>query len=717
MRDTSTLTAVHPGLLLALVAVGMGSAVIFVPRDKELYARLMTDRQEERVIEMAAGNADPLQPARAESLDSGPVQPPTNESTTASGEENQSKTLSAFDQIFGKFDFEHLGSEDSSALSSLLRHTEHPTECWETLLADGRFSSLPAEQSATLGDALAQAALAAGKPALAAEIYSAAAKDLSAAPVDVLLRAVTTYRYNNAASPALAMIDAVEQRQGLTTDEKRIQFELCQAAAPARTFELIKRRLAEQPDLNLHSELLEALEGVADETQRGSEMLNLWGQFLQRFPQHSMTPAELAKARQQDSGGAERKLYAVWAWRVAQNNEWSGRYPEALKLTMQAAALGIEPALARAESLADEINQEQEYISLLAAILPLAGHDDLTLKLARGLAKGFQYSQAVPQYESYLRELPGDAKVRFELGCLHAELGETERAETQLALAAKSLPEDEEVQTRWAQALLRQRKFPEALAIYRAMPEKAHTTATLENYRLLADSLNQQRDLLRTQRLALRLKSTPEPADYVDLAEVEVECGEPETGLLTLAQGRNAHPKSRLLILASARMLRDRGQLSDAQSLLARLDLRHDLEAACQMVEICSDLDRGDAILSVITKDATSAQPWPPDVAMQLASLCAAAGREGEARGLWLAAARQDSLHAADAVAELTEAEAESDDPSTWILLGDALRGLGRSEEAEQAYQKSLQLIQEQAAANRDRQRQSQNDIPTSIPR
>src|ERR1700730_4214211 len=224
------------------------------------------------------------------------------------------------------------------------------------------------------------------------------------------------------------------------------------------------------------------------------------------------------------------------------------------------------------------------------------------LARAKDYAAAAQYDKAESEYREVLRVDPADAVALRDLGIMYQDQGQSPQAAPLLSKAAELLPDDPDLQVKFAQYLLLQGQYDQAReATLRALDKQPGREAALM---LLTNTAVGLKDVGETRKLIqdLREKDQDRPGYHLAL------------GMLALAQKDQARAESEF---DAALELDPKSAL--AHSALANLYwARNDLKAAEQAFKAAADL----------------ASPASPSMRMQYADFKLRTGALPEAKNI-----------------------------------------------------------------------------------
>ncbi len=395
-------------------------------------------------------------------------------------------------------------------------------EAWARLATD--VAPIPPAQRSRLEGDFVRAALGAGQPATAAAIYASVHPTnartteeavelsrlwrLSDRPADalaalgdraepaVVAQRIVLLRHLNRNREALALLRAQADARPNQTPDEPLARELASVAAAAgaavEAAPYLQRHLATNP-------------GDVTLTRQLRDLFLSAGQ-----------PAAAVPAARSALVAGSRDPADVRA--LAQVLEFSGEPAAAFDLWLELALAGDLAALERLVALNPGLYRDADLARVLEARVPVPGHDDYTLNLARLQVLLGRYDKAQNYFERFLKVAPNDVTAVTELARLHFELYHFVEAEAGFRRASVLRPDDISLQIERANCLVLLFRHDEALAIFAELAANSTDENVLGPYARLAESLGRYEDFSRA--LKRRLATTPNPAgrDYLMLA-------------------------------------------------------------------------------------------------------------------------------------------------------------------------------------------------------
>ncbi|MBL9115474.1 MAG: hypothetical protein JNJ83_10755 [Verrucomicrobiaceae bacterium] len=697
-------------LLVLIVCLSLLGSYLLVPDQSQLVERLMMDQQYSRIQDMlrsSLGNEDGVD---AESL-------------------------------------QKLGSERLASLSNLLRLT--PREQVQTIFAAGRpltydrfthavtlaavkyvdvmtpeqawaligkqVDRIPPGYLADLTSVLAHNALATGKPDVAARVLAKSAELPQATPVQAR-EMVQAFRWSGkAAEGALHLRRWLEARPDLASSLSPDMMELrdlglqvaLEGGSPGDALDFQIMGLKAIPQTTAISEpQIKVAMSLATQSSRTGDVVPWLKRFIEGLPEHKLDWRSLPQ--QKVSSPDKFATYATWLTKYAQYSDWSSGFDTAFDAHFRLAACGEVPSLDRCLALADFLGRIEELADLLQFTSITDQRPELQPKLAAFLANLGRDEEALPIYQKWVTDHPEDAEAAHDLGCLLEDMGREEDALLAFANAVKVHPEHVASIKKLAESCIRAGKHANALQLYAGLPEKAHDHATLENYALLAESLDQHDQLFRAQVLTTRQTDVTTVEPYLAIAETASYLENPEPAIAELEKGLQRFPSSPALRVAIGTVwLRDLTNPERCYAALKHDSVKQSFEGVTLLIEIGALLPNPPDLLAFLGSDIENKFSLPPQSRLELAVLshrCGDVARAErlfatvpeEGRGLAYLAEAKTQLGELDDAIRLMNRYLEGNSRATsedWIALGELFEQTGRADEADHAFQQSLTLL------------------------
>ncbi|MFZ4767375.1 MAG: tetratricopeptide repeat protein, partial [Roseimicrobium sp.] len=299
--------------------------------------------------------------------------------------------------------------------------------------------------------------------------------------------------------------------------------------------------------------------------------------LVQEMPAAKMTLADLRRAASQD---ALFEDYRRWAGVLAQWSDWNSSFDTAFDQHLRLAMLGETKSRDRCVQLQNYLGRAEECCEMLVTLGETNDRPELALVTATLLAELGRDEEAKPRFEAWIKGHPKDREAHFDYACLLEDMGDETAARKAFAATLKAFPDDVPTMKRLAAACIRDADYPAALGIYAQMADKAHDPDTLENYAMIAESLDDHEAEFRALHLTTRLTDQPTTELYLDLAETAGYLPEAQVSIDALHEGLQRLPHSTQLRIALANHYLHAERPDEALAALASDNLRDNFEAA-----------------------------------------------------------------------------------------------------------------------------------------
>ena len=667
-------------LMWSMVVGCLSLAVALIPSKRQLVGRLLEDGENQRALEVAHGT--PPAPA--------PTAPP-------SALDNLRVSLNP--------DFHGPGAVAAAAIES----AADPTACLD--LVHRMETNLAAPQKRSLYQAIARSALAQNNPALAAQVANAAIQQGFADP-ELRLSAVQSWRWAGKPEQALKILEQWRTTDPATFTSESTDTEITlsrETGANDHALKLLLSRLdATGPPGAAPPEMLELALTIAGNAGRIGEVLPRIALWVDAQPAGKATIAELASAKNPIC-----PIFKHFAGLLARHSEWSGQPGPALDWYLKLAVLGDIFALERANDLQKGLNRRQDFKAVLQKIVPVPGQPKYTRLLPTLLADAGDYTAAPAAYGRWLKDNPDDISALTELGALYSEIPDSPKALATYEKVAALEPGNLLARKEIADLRLVLKDFSGAFKLYNTLPDSAHDAITLENFSLLAESLADYPAYNRSLLMRYHRLNHPSTNDFLELARSYALINQPDGAITTLSEGLRRLPDSRVIRTHLAQAWRNKGNYDQAIRLLAVPSLKDNFMATSLFIEVCCLKEDYQQALVFLGRGIEKKFAFPPDVLLDLGHIYFNNGYMTEADILYSSVPDEPSLWPLIANArfqrgDLSGAETfqrrylsslQVPDPQGWLLMGDILRAGGREAEAQTAYQKSLNLMEEKLHA------------------
>ena len=662
-------------LIWSMVAVCLGLATALVPSRKELIGMHLADGNSQRALEVAH---------------------------TTGGVQEPELPLSPMGRLQAALSPDFHGSSTIATLA--IQTANDPTGCLALLEKTG--ASLTREQKIPLYLAVTKSALAHNNPKLAAQVATNA---IHAGLSDPALRhtAIQAWRWADQPGEALKVFDHWRQSDPATLDIAAEDLEIAlsrETGSNQRALPLLLARLRSNLPGTTSTALMELTLTVAANAGKTELVLPHISAWVAAQPAGTASMEDLASGKIKPDD-----KFLHFAGLLARHSEWTLQLETAFEWFSKLAVLGDSFALERAAQLQIWLNRSTDFMALLQHIVPVPEQPKYTRQLARLLGESGLYDQAPAIYEKWLKDNPKDITALSELAALYSEIPDPPKA---LALYQKVTsidPGNLNARKEIADLNLVLKNYPAAFQFYNSLPENDHDALTLENFSLLAESLGDYPAYHRALLIRYHRLHEPTTNDFLELARSFELVNKPDGAITTLTEGLRRLPKSRVIRTHLAQSWRNRGNYDEAIKLLAVNSLKTDLMAMSLFIEVCCLKEDYQQALAFLGRGIEKKFGFPPDVLLDLGHIYFNNGYMTEADALYSSVPDEPTLWPLIANAryrrgDLAGAETyqkrylnatQVPDPQGWLLMGDILRACGRESEAQQAYQRSLLLMEQ----------------------
>ncbi len=399
--------------------------------------------------------------------------------------------------------------------------------------------------------------------------------------------------------------------------------------------------------------------------------------------------------------------YLMWTKRAAQIADWNTVSPRACYHHLRLIAMGQLQSLDRYLPLAKYLGQGQEIAALLTALGPVPEHEELQLTLARLTASNGDADVALKLYTTWLTTHPDDHTARWEHACLTEALA----ANPAEAIAIferflKDYPDDSRALKRAVSLLNRNGHHAEAMQYLDALPDAKFDADTLEDYILLAESLDAAPSLLRALRIKIATALSPNVADYLRIAEIARTVENVDAALKVLLAAIEQLPHVSALRSQMASILLQEERYDEAVTAALHPAARDDREAKLIALSACIHTSRAGEVLQVLGEDF-SRETLAYNTVLDLAVAHRQAGHLQRAAALFASVPETPMRYSRIAEAYLlaedfTEAARlaqkningkSKPEAADWILLGDVHHKQGQTDEAQAAYARAIKAV------------------------
>ncbi len=685
--------------IVLLVLLAIGCAYLLIPKETELVQRLVEDGNHNRALELVEATVT------------------AKDVLAAGGEENAppEDRPDALLSIMLRKENRTFDESSIQQINTLLKLSEDVASARRQIQDRDRAFSKKAKIE--FQKSLAVRALQLGKPELAADVYEDLWK-LEPPNLERLEEMVTACRYAGEPRRALEVISSY-------LDEKHLPFTQLPEGMRHLTvglhrevndgsgaFELLCAEFDSEHDPEERRKILELLATTAEESDRVRDSLPLLNRYLSETDAGSSGwKALLDSRRVTHPSDAEFLKYGKL---LATNLEWSNHINAAFDIYLKLAALGDEEALDRCVTMYPWIDRQDDVTMLLTAIAPVQSRPDYNLLLARLQGEQGNLEQTETLYLHWLKDNPEDASIWRELGEVLDEQQDFEGAVQAYETAMALEPTMSALHRETARLYTCMGNFDAALEAYRSLSTDLHTRKTLEDYSLLAHSMDEGKDYVHAIELKLALAPQQLPEHFQELSDAWAEAGDFEKSLAVLRDGVRAFPDSASMELALADTHKRLGNLDAALNVLIGRGKPQDKRFADRLVSLAHDTGRFQEVLDFLDVDGVNYQEWSGSERVDLAALYEEAGQTSRALEIYQStpagegdAARMLAERAyamGDPTAALAHQQRylallEEPDPEALMFLGDLYMATGDRTKASDNYRRALDELKNRLAS------------------
>lgn len=701
--------SVFPLRTVLLLLIGsIGASWWLVPRQDQLVERLFLDKQYDRMAEYL----------RSGLVDSSSFKPSDIRSLSADQLTLLSHLLrltprEQLNAIFTRERLPHYGIIVHAVAMGAMRYVDviPPDEAWQ--LIQPHLAEIGGAQQIDICQMLATNALSVGKPAAAAAMLSHAVA-LPEAGWTTCRDMTLAFRWSGQPGAGAKALESwfSHHQQSLQPEDFKQAVTLGREMAmesgnPSLAFDFSVREMsAFSKSTPIPADTIQIAYDLALQCSRTADLLPWLGRYVSSLPESGMNWKILHQHARHDPTSVT--TFVRWAGLLAQFCDWNSKFDLAYDQHFRLAAAGSLASLDRCVDLSDFLGRDEDTADLLLTLKPFKERDHMRLALARLLASLGRDVDSKPLYEAWLGAHPDDRAARFEHACLLEDMGDEDAAMNALDALVQRFPTDIPAVKKLAEARIRADRHTEALRLYATLPPQEHDPMSLENYAMLAESLDDHEQLHRALQLTVKAQKSPTVENYLDLAEAASYLDDPHTQTVGLEEAIKRIPDSALLRVSLANAwLRAEDFEQAIATLTASPALRENMEAVALSLSLASDVRDPTRILDFVGADVEKRFALPVSSRLDLAVLYRVCGE----------AKKSDEIFATvpetpESTAMLAQAHFEVGDfedaarlmsahmnshpragASDWIFLGEIYEALGQPEEAKRAYDYSLALL------------------------
>lgn len=698
-------------VLVAIIGASLLGSYLLIPDQSQLVERLMRDQQYERIQEMlrsTLGTAGGINTAEFQKL--GGSQLATLSHLLRLTPREQLQSIFSPDRPLDYDRFIH------AVTLAAVRYVDviAPDQAWRMISPVA--AKMPSAYFMELAAVLSKNALAVSRPDLAATILAQACM-VQDAPVAMAHDMVQSFRW--AGKPRLGadhLLKWIRQRQKDTPDADAKALAELRALgstvaleggdpSTALDFHLLNLRALPADEL-LSSQQIETALSLASQCARTADAVPWLARYVSSMPESKLDWKKLPELQSKNPQRAAE--YVRWTRLQAQYADWSSQFDPAFDAHFRLAALGEVPSLDRCLALCDFLGRGEEMADLLQYSDIALSRPALQAKLASLLAGLGRDTEALPLYQRWIAANPDDVEAAHDLGCLLQDMGREDDALQAFEAVVKLHPKHIPTVKKLAESCIRAGLHERALELYKGMHDEDHDHYTLENYALLAESLDRHEELFRAQVLHTRQEHLKTVEPYLEIAETAGYLSSAQPAIEVLEEGLRKFPDSPSVRVALATVwMRDLSNIDQCYATLKHEIVKHSFEGVTMLLEIASSIPNQRDLLAFLGPDIESKFELSARSRLDLAVLCHFCGDAARCerlfaqvpetpRNLSLIAEARFQMNAVDESIRLMtqylagNARASSEE---WVFLGELYEITGQTEAAERAYQQSLSLL------------------------
>jgi tetratricopeptide (TPR) repeat protein len=315
--------------------------------------------------------------------------------------------------------------------------------------------------------------------------------------------------------------------------------------------------------------------------------------------------------------------------------------------------------------------------------------------------------EAKKLYLAWLATHPADRQAHYDVACLLEDMGDEAGSRTAFEEMVKRFPHDAPAIKRLANACIRDADYTRALALYDSLPESEHDHDTLENFAMLAESLDDHAAELRALQLTAKQMDEPSVDIYLDMADTASYLPDNQVPVQVLRDALKVLPDSAQLRIALATQHLRNEEPNEALIVLTDERLRSNFDAIETLLGMSAYITDAPRVLAFLGNDIEKRFPLTSANRLQLAVIEYNGGRIADSERLFAGVPEQPENLQALAEARFhtgnyeesarlmagylkSHPQAKAND---WLFLGDIYEQLGMFEEARKAYDYSLALL------------------------
>ncbi len=709
--DVSEPRVVGISTLAAIIGLSLLGSYLLVPDQNQLVERLMRDQQYEKmqgVLRSGLGNVEGLDAREFQNMDAAQLATLSQLLRLTPREQLQTIFTPArnlkYDRVI------------HAVTLSAIRYVDviPPEQAWRLVapMAD----RIPSPWFSELATLLSRNALAISRPDTAATILAHCIQTTDASPATVT-EMVQSFRW--AGKPAEA---ALKMQAWLKKTPKALGPPLTQEMAsllslgatvaleggdPSAALDFQLAALSTLPEDAAPDEpQIETVLSLAGQCSRTTDVVPWLARFVESMPEAKADWKTLGTMR--ENNPKEVESYIRWNRVLAQYSDWSSQFDAAFDAHFRLAALGETASLDRCLALCDFLGRGEEMAALLQHSDAAITRPALQARLAALLAAQGRDVEALPLYQHWIAANPDDVEAAHDLGCLLEDMGREDDALKAFEDVLKKHPTHIPTIKKLAESCIRAGQHDRALALYKGMADEDHDHYTLENFALLAESLDQHQDLFRAQVLHTRQPDLKTVEPYLNLAETAAYLPSPRPAIQVLEEGLARFPQSAALRVALATVWhRDLDDIDKCYATLKHPVVLNSFDGVTMLLDLATAVPDQKDLLAFLGPDIEDKMELPPRSLLSLAVLSHFCGDDKRCEALFqripesprtlpLIAEARFQMNNVEESIRLMTAYLNGNTRSTsedWIFLGELYEITGQTDAAAQAYQNSLALL------------------------
>ena len=694
--------------VLVLLVGSIGASYWLVPRQDQLVERLFLDKQYQRMAEALKSGLQDSSKFKVSDMRLMTAEQLTTLSHLLRLTPREQLAMIFQDSRPPKYDqFVH------GLVLGAVRYVDviQPKDAWQMI--QPHLLRLAPTQQIEVAQLLAANAHAVGQPAMAATILHPVVR-LSEADWTLQRDLALAYRWSGQTQKGARELSQWLKSRGSKLSDEDLHKGLAlghamaiEAGDPSLALNFALESLSRlRADESVPEQELTAAHDLAMQCARTADVLPWLQRYVAQLPLVKLNWQDLAEPETQRS--ADFAGNKKWIHQLAQICDWSSQFDLAFDHHLRLAAMGEIDSLDRCLALSSFLGRDEETAQLLETVRPFEERPESQIFLARALAGLGRDVDSKPLFESWLAAHPEDREARFDYACLIEDMGDESGAMRAFEELVKRHPHDVPGVKKLAEAYTRENRFADALRLYAGLAGEAHDLHTLENYAMLAESLEDHEQLVRALELKLATGEEVSVETYSNLAEAASHLTDPMRSVEILRSGLGRLPESVLLRVSLASAFADAGDVNQAiATLVEKPALRENLEAIALILSLAKDSRDPEKILTFVGNAAEKREGLTAANLLDLAVLYRMCGEpekservfasviEDASHAVMIAEARFDvgDYETAERLMSAHMARRPRAVASEWIFYGEIFEALGRTDDARRAFDYSLALL------------------------